>query len=152
MNMYLSSLQQGLQSGHLISELFVKYLRDDNNLRQADLYPNKAISKQHQMLLDWATHDKVMIVCNGGNCETIQNLYDFFKNTVNSLPYKMPFVKFCEDKSSLNNALTGCAIIIPEIYFEADSIFYKSEGGFNTLFTKPEIDFIEKIKSFSLAK
>lgn len=50
-NYYLSDLQKGLQTAHLVSEMFTKYVT----------------GKHKKMLFEWATNHKTIIILNGGN-------------------------------------------------------------------------------------
>ena len=95
-NMYLSSIQNGIQSAHCLQEI--------NNC-----YPdNPALS-------DWALNHKTMYVLNGGTSEQMHELLKFFKHSSNTLPWS----SFTEP--SLDNALTCIGIIVPEeIYNRPD--------------------------------
>ena len=94
-NMYMSSIQQGIQSAHAQMELFVKYQTPTN---------------QKSMLYDWATNHKTMIVLNGGFLSDMVSAYQFFDSGKN--PY--PYVKFHESDEALGGILTNIAIVLPE--------------------------------------
>lgn len=94
-NMYMSSIQQGIQSAHAQMELFVKYQTPTN---------------QKSMLYDWATNHKTMIVLNGGFLSDMVSAYQFFDSDKN--PY--PYVKFHESDEALGGILTNIAIVLPE--------------------------------------
>ena len=115
-NMYLSSIQQGIQAAHATHELFIKY----NQPGRAQAY-----------LLDWATDHKTMILLNGGYAATIQELVDFFGEQDG--PYGLyPFAPFYEEEASLNGALTTVGIILPEkIYLVAAAIRAESPGHYD---------------------
>lgn len=94
-NMYMSSIQQGIQSAHAQMELFVKYQTPTN---------------QKSMLYDWATNHKTMIVLNGGFLSDMVSTYQFFDSDKN--PY--PYIKFHESDEALGGILTNIAIVLPE--------------------------------------
>lgn len=104
-NYYLSSLQQGLQSAHVISELFNTY---------------ESTSISYNYIKEWSKNHKTIILLNGGNSSSLQDLYSFFEQ-LRKEGMKLPFTKFHEDSNSLNNALTSVGIIIPEIYYSLSS-------------------------------
>ena len=111
-NMYLSSIQQGIQAAHATHELFTKYSE-----------PSFARST----LFDWAEFHKTMILLNGGYAATIQELVNFFAeqgdHTVKHTVSQYPFSPFYEELASLNGALTTVGIILPEkIYLVAAAI------------------------------
>jgi hypothetical protein len=97
--MYLSSIQQGIQAAHVISDMFVKY----------DYHDAEA-----EMLHDWATDHKTMILLNGGYSETLRELTQFFDNQEN--PY--PWCAFNEGEDALDGALTSVGIVLPEKIYE----------------------------------
>jgi hypothetical protein len=108
----MSSLQKGIQSLHCITDLMVQY---DNVMRS----PQEQARKD--MLMDWATNHKVVILLNGGNSAGLQEIYDTLASTSPQTTY--PYGKFNEDEQSLNNALTCVGVIVPEkIYLLADLI------------------------------
>lgn len=101
-NMYLSSIQQGIQAAHATHEMFTKY--------RNQVVPEKA-------LYDWAIDHKTMILLNGGYAETIQELVFFFdRQPGRGIDY--PFAPFYEEKASLNGALTTVGIILPEKIYQ----------------------------------
>jgi len=109
-NMYLSSIQQGIQAAHATHEMFIH-----NRLGPDD----SALPCRGDLLWDWAENHKTMILLNGGYAATIQELVDFFGKGQN--PY--PFAPFYEEEASLNGALTTVGIILPEkIYLIAAEI------------------------------
>ncbi len=101
-NYYLSPIQHGIQTAHVVSELSVKYYNP---------------SSHHYMLYDWAKNHKTIIVLNGGNQANLQEILLFLSDPDNQYPY----THFCEDEQSLNNALTCVGIVIPEYVYEAAS-------------------------------
>jgi hypothetical protein len=102
-NYYLSSLQQGLQSAHVVGELFT-------------IYDGK--SSQHKTVYDWGKNHKTMVLLNGGNSASLQELFNLFKK-LESEGMHLPFAKFNEDEQSLGGALTYVGIVVPEKYYSA---------------------------------
>lgn len=98
-NMYLSSLQKGIQTAHAVSEMSIKE-------------HSQAANKVYN---EWATSDKTIIVLNGGSQKSLDDIfktiYDYVSFYCN---FSYPFVNFYEDKDSLNGALTCVGIILPE--------------------------------------
>lgn len=114
-NMYLSSIQQGIQAAHAVHEMFIRYPESHCVINRANGTP----PFDGDFLWDWAVDHKTMILLNGGYAETIQELVDFFKKSDN--PY--PWADFHEEEASLNGALTTVGIVLPEkIYLTAAAI------------------------------
>lgn len=164
-NYYLSSIQQGIQSAHLVHELFNKY-------RMGEVQTHEGFLQLH----DWSRNHKTMVVLNGGNCETLTDLAMFIRSHDNPYPWNF----FNEDAQSLANALTCVGIVLPERIYEASaslrtrvgkygcqwhldgelfvlrvpesgpnqSIFWNEVGPF----TPWEREMIERLGQFSLAK
>lgn len=104
-NYYLSSLQQGLQAGHVVGEF----------LGTLDIN-----SVQFKIAREWARDHKTMILLNGGNSAGIQAIFDKFKE-FESQGMDLPFMKFHEDEQSLGGALTYAGIVVPEhIYSQTE--------------------------------
>lgn len=101
-NYYLSSLQQGLQSAHVIGELFTQ---------------NEFGSHKSNQVYEWAKNHKTMVLLNGGNSLALQELFDTFKG-YEERGMHIPFAKFHEDEQSLGGALTYVGIIVPAEYYD----------------------------------
>ena len=91
-NMYLSSIQQGIQAAHVVAEMFIKY------------------HGLHPTLIDWANAHKTMILLNGGYSEELHRLHGVFASREN--PY--PYAAFRESEQALEGAITSVGIILPE--------------------------------------
>ena len=103
-NMYLSSIQQGIQAAHVTAEMFNNYAKTKGE----DL-------ESYRTLHEWAENHKTMILLNGGYLETIEDLWRFFES---NNPY--PCAKFHEGEDSLGGVMTSIGIILPEkIYLTA---------------------------------
>lgn len=156
-NMYLSSIQNGIQAGHCISELFVKY---QNSTPTA--------SKD---LLDWATNHKTMILLNGGYNSVVTEFSDFLIAADN--PY--PWAPFFESEDAMGGMQTVVGIVLPQKIYETAAAVRKCRRGWEDLveFTtddgvvtvrKPqtkhtywdlntwEIELIERLNKFGMAK
>lgn len=86
-NMYLSDIQKGIQTAHIVGELSMRS------------HP------QYDDWLDW----KTIIVLNGGNAQSLWDIRNFLqgqKDYVNT--------HFCEDDQSLGGSITAVGIILPE--------------------------------------
>lgn len=141
-NMYLSSIQQGIQSAHAQMELFNKYVCSDD--------------PQEDMLFDWSSNYKTMIVLNGGYLSTMENALEFFNQYDN--PY--PFAPFYESKEALGGILTNIAIVLPEkiyntipcVKFSPEGIIDFSDAPYGAYhFTDFEKELIMLLKGFRLA-
>lgn len=107
-NMYLSPIQQGIQSAHVTHDLFVKY-------RKHLEY------EKNEILFDWAENHKTMIVLNGGYSSTIAALGNLFFDSKN--PY--PFAAFHESEDALCGALTCVGIVLPASIYETAALIRK---------------------------
>lgn len=104
-NMYLSSIQQGIQAAHVVAEMFTKY-------------PDGSVNDTHNqvgILNHWATQHKTMVLLNAGYGEEIWALKGFFDSKSNPLPW----AHFCEGHDALDGAITCVGIILPEEFYEA---------------------------------
>lgn len=99
-NMYLSSIQQGIQAAHVTARMFRKYAVGFND----DSCPG------YDMLHEWAEQHETMILLSGGYGENLWELVSFFN--VDENPY--PHANFAESKEALDGALTSVGIILPE--------------------------------------
>ena len=110
-NMYLSSIQQGIQAAHVVSEMFTQY-------------PDRE-EKDSSFLWEWAIHHKTMILLNGGYMETMEELMNFFKTIKN--PY--PWSPFYEGHDSLGGILTSIGIVLPEKIYKAAAAIRSERPG-----------------------
>lgn len=149
-NYYLSSIQNGIQTAHIVSELFA--------------YPQEPFNAF--MIKDWAVNHKTIVVCNGGNQQSLNELKEFFSNKDNLYPW----TSFIEDEQSLNCATTAVGIILPpEVYdvkveFDVDpqtkerkKVFVHENKEKNMYFRFNDPDsyiyqLIDKVKSAPLAR
>jgi len=103
-NMYLSSIQQGIQSAHVTAELFYKY----------QVGPGSTRSFIHLMLMDWARDHKTMVLLNAGYSSELHDLQEFFLSEDNLYPWS----QFKESQEALDGAFTSIGIVLPARIYE----------------------------------
>lgn len=156
-NMYLSSLQVGLQSAHVLGEMHFQYEHWAGSIFD-----------------EWAYQHKTIIILNGGYSSALRELVTFFNHSEN--PY--PWAEFCESDDALDGALTATGIILPEKIYDCaawlrtvrsdsmDTVRTNTKwngemripsplGNGTTVtheITKWEFQLIEKLNTFNLAK
>lgn len=101
-NFYLSSIQQGIQTAHCVSNLFVMF--------------NDTTTPEGHALHDWGTNHKTIITLNGGNNQTIHETYQHLLDLGGQL--NLPVTIFYEDEQSLGGIATSCAILVPEYIYD----------------------------------
>lgn len=131
-NFYLSSIQQGIQAMHCISEMFIKYAPGDFSLDPIEEGVDDFCDR-YDMLHEWARDHKTSILLNGGDNNDLHDLAIFLDNEDNWYPYAM----FWESDRALKQAITCVGIILPEkIYDVADELrktpFSKRDDLLNT--------------------
>ena len=138
-NMYLSSIQQGIQAQHCTAEMFVKY--------QAG-HPEK----YHDQLYDWAQNHKTSVLLNGGDCAGLSEIFQVLDSPDN--PY--PWAVFLESNDALRNALTCVGIVIPKrVYVAAEltrKVRRKGWGGYLGEYTEWESKLIDVMNRCGLAR
>ena len=92
--MYLSSLQKGLQTAHVVGEL--------------------TQSRQDRVFRDWAKQDRIIIILNGGNSASLEA----FEHFLTTSECDWPWAAFREDDQSLNGAITAVGVIVPETVYK----------------------------------
>lgn len=109
-NMYLSSIQQGIQGWHANNEIFNTYKLD---------------SAEVKTFLNWNKSHKTLIVLNGGYAESLLEIHKTLSTLANRLKRStndqkamgvkaIPVTLFREEKASLNEALTSVFTVLPE--------------------------------------
>lgn len=150
-NHYLSPLQCGLQTAHVVSELS-QYKRN---------------TSQFAVFNDWALYDKTIIICGAGNHAGVVSCFDALADLEGALG--LPFAIFREDEQSMNGMATACGVIVPQKYWDVSFVkgdlhsrnavgqtdFWEStkDSGLNHVFptTSKQGEFVSLIKSFRLA-
>ena len=98
-NMYLSSIQQGIQSAHAQMELFLKY----------SPISEQPVDKIGQVY-DWANNHKTMICLNAGYASSLFELKQLLESEEN--PFAWSY--FIESDEALQGVLTNICVILPE--------------------------------------
>lgn len=126
-NQYLSSIQQGIQAAHCVSEMFINH--DDN-----------------EYLWRWAKDYKTLICLNGGNNAKLEDLWDF----LNIAGYKnsYPWITFCEDQESMGGMLTSVGIIVPKEIYSIDL----SDASTWSSLTPWEVELATRLKQMPTAR
>lgn len=115
-NFYLSQIQQGIQTAHIVHEMFNQYSYD------AD--PTTVNGK----LWEWSTNHKTIIVCNAGADPQIFQLVNTFKQFSDEFPW----AEFVEDEG-LCGARTGCGVVLPDWIYDVQRKFKEdADGRFKT--------------------
>jgi hypothetical protein len=121
-NFYLSSIQQGIQTGHAAVDLVRKYTANGNPLR-------RDITSYHEHLVEqWADAHKTFIILNGGDSVGIANATSLIaRNGV------FPWAIFKESDISLSGIQTCVAVVLPEYIFNATKRF-KADGDYEWVY------------------
>lgn len=137
-NYYLSSLQQGLQAGHVIGEMFANHEVGSDKFNQA---------------MEWAKNHKTMVLLKGGNSKDLAEIYDFFKEQeAHGMPYT--YSKFHEDEQSLGGALTYVGIVLPNDVYDVAAQLRCREVKLETLaeiLPAWKVSLIERLNWYGLA-
>lgn len=105
---YLASIQAGIQSLHVVAEMFIKY-RMPNGV---DIKGSHA-----DQLYTWATDHKTVVLLNGGDAEALNDMRTFLHEPDNPYPHAF----FEESLGAMNGCLTSVGIVLPERMYDADS-------------------------------
>lgn len=133
-NMYLSSIQQGIQAFHCLGDTVVKYSKQDPNS-----YSVKTLS-------DWMTNHKTLICLNGGNANDLGEMHDFLQIAAHKNPY--PWGCFCEDERSLGGVITCVGIVLPEEVYSVEL----DETESTESLTPWELELMMKLKRMPTAR
>ena len=95
-NMYLSSIQQGIQAAHCVAEMSRLWM-------------------SNKMVSDWIVTHKTLICVNGGNNKSLNEFYELVR-----YQKQFPVAQFHEDEQSMAGMLTTVGIIVPEEIYGAD--------------------------------
>lgn len=122
-NMYLSSIQQGIQSAHAQMELFLKY----NPISE------QPVDKIGQVF-DWASKHKTMICLNAGYASSLFELKSLLESEEN--PFAWSY--FVESEEALQGVLTNICVILPErIYGRRERVRKGETMLYNNIEYKP---------------
>lgn len=155
--LYLSPLQRGLQTAHVVSEI------------TSELYHQSEAAGD--LFTVWAHIHKTIIILDAGNHRGVEDA--FAKAYSFGEKFDLPTAIFHEDEDSMNGMATGCGIIVPDqfydVKFEKDVVVrdhteievgtYRHNEVLGTKTTyhtfyegSPEFEFIEFLKSYRLAQ
>lgn len=101
-NYYISPLQQGLQTAHVVAELFNDY----------------TLCGPFEILREWSEDHKTIVILKGGNSKDLLDLFYIFNDENNDYP----FAQFCEDEQSLNGACTAVGIVLPPMIYNTAAL------------------------------
>jgi len=136
-NMYLSSIQQGIQPLHCV----------------VDMMRSPWPSHVAEVLHDWADNHKTVICLNAGPAGHILELYNILKNLGQALD--LPYGHFCEDEYSLGGTMTTCGIIVPQPIYDVAKEIRRQDptycGGFVNMFSDNEIKLANLINEYGLS-
>ena len=100
-NMYLSSIQQGIQAAHVVADMFIKY--DDSQ------------ETNFHTLREWADEHKTVVLLNAGFSTEIRDLIAMFESSQNPFPWDY----VCEAEEALDGAYTSIGIILPQSIYDS---------------------------------
>lgn len=106
-NYYLSGIQKGIQTAHMVAEMGFHYPF------------NSAFG-------EWARNHKTIIVLDGGNNFALNNLW----NKLVGFDSSWPIAKFVEDKESLNGATTAVGILLPQAIWNGEISRFTKRNSF----------------------
>jgi len=106
-NMYLSSIQQGIQAAHCTAEMYMRYHSGTGKIQncRAGLY-------------NWAAHYKTMVLLNGGDTNSLYDIWEHCDSGDN--PYAWAYF----EEAGVRKALTCVGIILPERIYSDDTRYY----------------------------
>jgi len=117
--LYLSQLQRGLQTAHVLGELNSKY---------EDHGANLARMEKQQLLREWQRKHKTIIIASAMTAGEVRRLHEQLKTlTADWQPsvMQMPVAMFCEDIESADGMATAVGIVVPQHYY--DTKFVKGQ-------------------------
>ena len=103
-NLYLSPLQCGLQTAHVVSEI-------------AHLVSLSPASLSSPSFNTWAREDKTIIICGAGNHQGVLDCWAELKRTAIDTGLTCGAI-FHEDEQSMNGMATACGVIVPQKYWD----------------------------------
>lgn len=116
-NLYISSIQHGIQGVHSFGEMVLEYALDPDR-------PNA--EAEREVLRTFLRDHKTTIVLNGGYASTLAEIHQRLGEIAQDWPATNPLAstllygKFHEEEAALNGALTSVAAIVPECsYFDS---------------------------------
>jgi len=171
--LYLSQLQRGLQTAHVLGELNSKY---------EDHGANLARMEKQQLLREWQRKHKTIIIASAMTAGEVRRLHEKLLTMTadwQPSPMQMPVAMFCEDVESADGMATAVGIVVPQHYYDAkfvsgkldpaglDSYVYTDEDGKEEYYvnypyedgmgimkcvSQLQFEFVKLIKSYPLAQ
>jgi hypothetical protein len=111
----LSSIQQGIQSGHASMELVNKYMVSEG-------WQNGYA----EQVAEWVQHHKTIICLNGGAYADVCEWLEFFERGEADGHHTLPFTGFSEEAAQGGN-LTSVAVILPQRIFETRDLLRRAK-------------------------
>jgi hypothetical protein len=144
-NMYLSSIQQGIQALHCTSEMYLKY-----NPKATFTVEKVAATED---LYSWGETDKTVVLLNGGDHSALLKINEY----LDSEDHVYAWANWNEGDPDLNGAMTCVGIILPaRIYESAKELRrpprYRDEAMISTDLTEWELEFIDILNGCHLAR
>lgn len=115
---YISELQKGLQTGHAISRMSVKYDKQSN---------------EHQMYEEWARHNETIIICTVFNSAGVIQQFQKLCYWIDQCEVELPTSIFYEDQHSLGGAATSCSVVVPEFIYDAVPTYQDNRLAYYTV-------------------
>jgi len=111
-HLYMSPIQWGIQTAHVVCTLSVKY---------------KHNTKQHKAYVDWAANEPTIIVCQGGNVAMLTDTAIRLTALANQLD--LARAEFYEDEQSLGGIITAVGVLVPDTLFDVSIVNETDESG-----------------------
>ncbi len=141
-NMYLSSIQQGIQAFHCLGEMVNNYPEIPCDLT------SHAIARE--TLHNWMQNHKTLICLNGGNNASLVELYELLTRSDNP---GYPVAKFHEDEESMGGMLTCVGVVLSEDVYDPVIVGENNSGPiYKGGLTRWEADVFTQLKQRSLAR
>lgn len=123
-NMYLSPLQKGLQTAHVIAEMTI-VLNDvwDKADQKNDFMGLNTITNCNELhTIDsfdaWKMYHKTIIILDGGMTNKLDCIYNAVNNFIEKDKIPIAVARFYESVEALNGCLTCVGMILPKCIYE----------------------------------
>lgn len=135
----LSSIQQTIQGGHALGELFANYTAYES-------------PQQYAELIEYVTNHKTWIAKNGGDSDGLMRIIQLLEDLNGSS--KILWSVFQEDHSSMRGLITSVAMVLPTEYCHALDIVTKPDELLHESFriTQCDLNVLYLLKSLPLAR
>ena len=145
--LYLNELQKGLQTAHVVGELFITPAH---------------LQCQREALTQWAENDKTIIILNAHNHGGVLTIRDGMQSLADELG--LPSAIFHEDIVSMNGMATAFGVIVPETLYDVTPVpdaegvtiawrHVSIDGARTAMYYNdtPMAQFCQQLKSYRLA-